>query len=127
MLVVRMHNNIIKCNRCGEFISSELSDSHTCTIPLKDVKEIFIDYFFETKTANKDTIIIAKGLDGTLYRLIVSKTKTFTNYPTDFDRKNNRHRLDRTQGKYCGHSRGKRGSGRAEVGKGDDTEERQKY
>lgn len=96
MLVVNMHNNIIKCNRCGEFISSEFGDTHICTIPLKDIKEIFIDYFYETKTAKKDTIIIAKGLDGILYRLIVSKTKAFTPYPTDFDTNNNRRRLDRT-------------------------------
>jgi hypothetical protein len=65
---------------------------------LNDVKEIFIDYFIETKTANKDTIIIAKGLDGILYRLIVSKTKAFTPYPTDFDSENNRRRLESPMG-----------------------------
>jgi len=89
-------NNLIKCNRCGELLSSEFEDEHVCTIPLKDIKEIFIDHFVETKTANKEQIIIAKGLDGIIYRLIVSKTKTFSTYPTDFDSKNNRRRLDRT-------------------------------
>ena len=89
-----MPENIIKCERCGDYLSAKFLDTHICDIAFKGVKEIPIIFFFERKVDDR-TIIIAKGLDGILYRL-VSQTKTFAKYQTDFDTKNNRQGLDRT-------------------------------
>lgn len=74
--------NIAKCNRCGSFVSAEFIDNHVCKVPINDVKKIKINYYFETKSNYKEDMIIAKGFDGVLYRLIVSKPKNF-GYPSD--------------------------------------------
>lgn len=72
-------NNIAKCNRCGEFLSAEFVETHH----VKDVKQIFLDYFVQAKTDNNEDIIVAMGLDGVLYRLIVSKVRNFSHLSDD--------------------------------------------
>jgi hypothetical protein len=43
--------------------------SHKCRAHI-DVKEIDIDYYFETDS-EQGKVVIAKGLDGVLYRLML--------------------------------------------------------
>jgi hypothetical protein len=63
-----------------------------------------LDNYYEIKPENRDVVIMAKGQDGILYRLVLSKinskVKNLIFHPTDFDSKNNRRRLDRTFHRY---------------------------
>lgn len=64
--------NTLTCKRCKKTLITEEFDNHSCHIDLKDVQNIVIDYYFEApyKDRNNDHVIIAKGLDGILYRLV---------------------------------------------------------
>jgi hypothetical protein len=97
MWEIMPEDNLLKCNICGTYLSIEDVDLHKCDIPFKGVKSIPIAFFFKKEIDSTNVIIVAKGLDGVLYKLILSNKKDFTPYPTDFDSKNNRRRLDRTQ------------------------------
>ncbi len=59
--------NVGRCPRCNEFLVAENRDGHVCREYIA-VKGIDIDYFFETDST-EGKVIIAKGIDGTLYRL----------------------------------------------------------
>jgi hypothetical protein len=66
--------NIGRCPRCHKFLVAEEVYSHSCEIEFKGVKEILVDHCYSTgKDGNLDTVFIAKGLDGFLYRLVVCK------------------------------------------------------
>ena len=58
-----------RCPYCKRFMTPEQAKDHICNSPLIDVKEIAIIYHFETCDKNGDTLIIARGLDGVLYKL----------------------------------------------------------
>jgi hypothetical protein len=68
-------NNISRCSKCNkEFIGEELqTHEKECIIT---VKEIPISFFFVKNRQNRE-IIIAKGNDGILYRLVkISKSSS---------------------------------------------------
>jgi hypothetical protein len=48
--------------------------AHECTtinsIPIIEVKEISIEHFYDTKSPEGNLIVMAKGLDGTFYRMV---------------------------------------------------------
>ena len=78
-------SNIIKCRRCRKTFIIEEYDNHVCTPILTDVKEIMIDYYFKARSNNNDIVIMVKGLDGTLYRMVECR-HNFTHksyYPSD--------------------------------------------
>ena len=63
-------NNVTKCQRCNKNLIEEEFHSHVCTPNIICMKEIVIDYYYELeKDVLGDSIVIAKGLDGTLYKL----------------------------------------------------------
>ena len=66
-------NNIVMCLRCQRTYVSEEYDHHICSPNLINVKEIMVDYYSETKNEYGDQLILAKGLDGVLYRLVHCK------------------------------------------------------
>jgi hypothetical protein len=79
-------NNIIKCQYCGGIFSAEFFDSHICIPTLKGTAEIPVKYYYESKPLNKEPVIIAKGHDGILYRLVLTKVKSkvkFFNFSSD--------------------------------------------
>src|SRR3989344_1545455 len=89
----------MNCKRCKKHFIDEEFDNHLCTPIPKKIQEIGIDYIFKGNSdQNGDTIHIAKGLNGILYRLVeCSHNPTHTNtYPTTFDNENIRRRFDRT-------------------------------
>lgn len=63
-------NDIGRCSRCGQFFVAEEFNSHICSIPFKGVKELLVDYYFEGMDENENKVIIAKGLNGIIYRLV---------------------------------------------------------
>ena len=92
-------NNTVSCERCKkQFIDEEL-DSHFCTPKTTKAQEIGIDFILKGElNENGDTVHIAKGLNGILYRLVeCPHNPTHTNtYPTTFDKEEIRRRFDRT-------------------------------
>jgi len=78
-----MHDYIEKCPRCGAFLTAEQAKDHKCSIPLKGVKEIPILFHYECKKDNGDVIIMARGLNGILYRLVESKKSIRRNFTDD--------------------------------------------
>ena len=62
-------SNIVKCERCQKSLINEEYQSHVCTPNLRGIMDIEVDYYYEHKTKNGDKVIMAKGLDGFLYRL----------------------------------------------------------
>ena len=67
--------NTVECTRCRKHLIQEEFDTHDCASPLKAVKEIPIDFFFEARTTGNRLVLIANGLDGTLYRLVQSEKR----------------------------------------------------
>ena len=69
---MRMSNlpNIKECERCRKTMIEEEFPNHVCTPYLTGIKEIIIDYFYETVTKDGDRKIVAFGLDGRIYDLI---------------------------------------------------------
>ncbi len=62
-------SNVVKCERCQKSLIDEEYSSHVCTPNLRGIKEIEVDYYYEHTSKNGDKVIMAKGLDGFLYRL----------------------------------------------------------
>jgi hypothetical protein len=66
--------NTKTCPRCHRFIIAEQQNSHNCEIPTRGAKTIWFDWVSDGFTdRNDDYYRNAKGLDGTLYGLIVCK------------------------------------------------------
>lgn len=63
------HDYIEKCPHCGRFMTFQQAQHHSCDNIIADVKQIDITYYFETVDALGNRMIIARGLDGVLYRL----------------------------------------------------------
>jgi hypothetical protein len=66
--------DIGRCPRCDRFLIAEQVETHRCTIPINDVKEIYLDWMNDgVQNENEDVVHVAMGLDGILYRLILCK------------------------------------------------------
>lgn len=64
--------NIERCERCKQFIIAEQRDFHKCNLRVKAVKEIYLDWLNQpVQNLNQDSVLVAMGLDGYLYRLIL--------------------------------------------------------
>src|SRR5579872_2652376 len=102
--------NLKECERCRKTLIHEEFPTHVCVPDITGIREIMIDYSYETVTKDGDRKIVAFGLDGRIYDLIICKHNpvhksknpniTFGPAPDDFghaqDRRSTRHRLDRT-------------------------------
>jgi len=67
-------SDVGRCPRCHKFPIAEQRETHHCTIPLKGVKEIVLDWIIDgIQNEDEDTVQVAMGLDGFLYRLILCK------------------------------------------------------
>src|SRR5208337_2876406 len=67
--------NVGKCLKCGEFLIAEQLAKHKCKISFKDVQDVTIDHYYEMMSRDEQghRIVIAVGIDGTLYRMTVCK------------------------------------------------------
>jgi len=66
--------NTGRCPRCQAFVTSEQLSSHGCRITIKHARTIWLDWIDDGFTdENDDFVRNAKGLDGTLYGLILCK------------------------------------------------------
>lgn len=64
-----MHENSRKCPWCMKnFIADEFM-SHPCIVDRSPVKDIVIDFSYETETEDGDKTIHAYGLNDNIYRL----------------------------------------------------------
>jgi hypothetical protein len=70
-----MNNNIIRCSKCNKELIAEETESHESKCHLITVKEIPVLFFFTQKNGDGKDIIIAKGHDGILYRLVKTMTR----------------------------------------------------
>jgi hypothetical protein len=70
-----MNNNLFKCDRCGKILIDEEYDSHLCSPVPSGSKKIVIDYYQIVKDNLGQTVIVAKDLNGVIYRLIKREQK----------------------------------------------------
>jgi len=68
--------NVGRCPNCGNFLIGEEVNSHTCKA-LKGIQDLLIHHYYELSARDDEghKVLIAKGLDGFLYRLIICKHK----------------------------------------------------
>ena len=59
-----------KCPYCHDFLLPIQRKDHFCNAPLLDVKEIPVIFSYITTEENGDKVVIARGYDGILYRLV---------------------------------------------------------
>jgi len=78
---MKRHDYIEKCPYCGKYMTAEQAESHVCASPFNDVKEIPILYLSKVEKQNGDTIFLARGRDGILYRLSQYKCETESSPP----------------------------------------------
>ncbi|MGD0177745.1 MAG: hypothetical protein ABSC50_13080, partial [Candidatus Bathyarchaeia archaeon] len=62
-----------RCPRCKKFILAEQIKTHKCKVKLNGVKELYLDSWVMKDHTNDDgdSLMVAMGLDGYLYRLIL--------------------------------------------------------
>lgn len=92
--------NLVKCPKCGQDLISEEFNAHHCKTPYLGIIELGVSFWYEGKLdKNGDKVIIAKGMDGLIYRWIhCTHNPPHPNlYPTSFDREKFRRRLDRAK------------------------------
>lgn len=65
-------NDLVKCARCKNTLIAESFDGHICTPRFRGTKTVIIDFFNIGKTSDGKTLILAKGMDGIMYSLIVN-------------------------------------------------------
>jgi hypothetical protein len=66
--------NVGRCSRCHKFVIAEQRETHRCTLDIKRVEEIYLDWIIDpVQNENEDSVRVAMGLDGVLYRLIECK------------------------------------------------------
>ena len=78
-----MTDNIKTCDICGNTLIDEELENHYCNTVLKGSKEIEIVYFIITNDGFNRKVILAKGLDGIMYNLIISNknSNVITSHP----------------------------------------------
>jgi hypothetical protein len=74
-------NNTFRCDRCKKVMIGEEYDSHLCTPIPVDAKTIYIDYYHIIKDQLGRTVILTKGLNGIIYRLIKRDCKSSDKTP----------------------------------------------
>jgi hypothetical protein len=66
-------NNAGRCPRCNTFVIAEQVHNHKCKVELKGVREVFLESWVmhDHKDENDDSLSVAMGLDGYMYRLVL--------------------------------------------------------
>jgi hypothetical protein len=77
-----LSGNVGRCSRCKKNLIREEFDNHVCNPPLQ-VREIRVNYWWLDKTDDGRPLIIAKGLEGILYRLSGDRKSAFEEAPDD--------------------------------------------
>lgn len=62
-----------KCPWCHQFVLPSQFEQHVCDAPLIDVREIPVLFSYITTDRKGNTVTIAIGYDGVLYRLVKCK------------------------------------------------------
>ncbi len=63
--------NLVTCPRCGLDLIAEEYNDHNCSQKIKDVIKMGIQFWYDGgKDDNDDNVLIVKGVDGILYRLV---------------------------------------------------------
>jgi hypothetical protein len=67
---MKPHDYMEKCPYCGKYLLAKQVRTHVCDSPFADVREIPVMFFYETTRDDGDKLVIARGFDGVLYRLV---------------------------------------------------------
>ena len=59
-----------QCPYCKKYLLANQKSEHVCDTPLRTVTEIPVVFSYETKTEDGNSVVIAMGFDGILYRLV---------------------------------------------------------
>jgi len=59
-----------QCPYCKQYVLESQKSEHKCKREFNSVKEIPVVFFYETQTEQGLPLIIARGFDGILYRLV---------------------------------------------------------
>jgi hypothetical protein len=70
-----MSDGTERCNWCGKWFIEEELTKHPCFTERNPVKEITIDFVYETKSRDGDRTIHAYGLNGDIYLLTLPSAK----------------------------------------------------
>lgn len=62
-----------QCPYCKKYLRANQINEHVCDKPLKTVVEIPVIFSYETKTQKGNSVVVAMGFDGVLYRLTTYK------------------------------------------------------
>ena len=87
------HDYMEQCPYCKRYLLANQINEHVCDAPLKKVTEIPVVFSYETKTQNGNSVVIAMGFDGILYRLTTCKNPLADE---NLQRKRGSQGLDRT-------------------------------
>ena len=74
-----------RCPYCKKYLLANQIEQHVCDAPLQDVREIPILFDYETSNGDGERIIVARGYDGVLYRLVKTKNPFSRRKVTDSD------------------------------------------
>lgn len=69
-------NDMVKCARCKKALIAEEFGDHICTPEWKGCKTILIDYHTTSKDEKGREIILAMGMDGIMYSLVLDNKPT---------------------------------------------------
>lgn len=67
------HDYMEQCPYCKKYLLASQIKQHICNTPLLDVKEIPVLFSYETSNDDGEKVIMARGFDGVLYRLVSCK------------------------------------------------------
>jgi len=70
---MKPHDYMEKCPYCGKYLLAKQVRTHVCDLPFADVREIPVVFFYETMSDKGDKLVMARGYDGILYRLVKCK------------------------------------------------------
>ena len=91
-------NDVGRCPRCNKFLIAEQKETHRCSVPIREVKEILLDWINDgVQNEDEDTVQVAMGLDGVLYRLILCKHNPPHTTKRNFTCEQTKRGLDRTR------------------------------
>jgi len=65
-----MHDYMERCPYCKKYLLAQQVRKHVCDASLLGVKEIPVVFFCETTDQKGSKLVLARGYDGFLYRLV---------------------------------------------------------
>jgi len=85
-----------QCPYCKKYLLASQIEQHVCNAPLLDVKEIPVLFSCQTTNDNGEKVIIARGYDGVLYRLVKCRNPILDSSDDGYHEGSNRRKVNRT-------------------------------